>query len=355
MNWSLKQKKAKYINYHRFNILWMKLNLFALVCSLVLALLQGQAQSKEDYARNNYLLKVMKNNYLKVTVLLPDAEKGYYRGTRFDWSGIIGQVEYGGHTFFKEWEITEGENALLVHDPLDPDAGTGTVEEFRDPLGYDDGKAGTPFLKIGVGILERTDDKPYHWSTRYKVIGPGKWTVQTKADRITFLQSISTGFGYAYEYEKMIRLSADSPELTIVHKLKNTGKRNIRGNPYCHNFFTLDRQTIVPDYLLEFPKPVSPIDDFGKAVHWGEKQLSPTRELNDGEWIGGHLDPSSSRSYTLSNKKSKTSVEVISDVDPGPFYIILFRHSFSVEPMVLFEIKPGESYTWNRTYRFKIP
>ena len=242
-----------------------------------------------------------------------------------------------------------------MHDPLNPDAGTSTIEEFRDPLGYDDGKAGTPFLKIGVGILERTDDKPYHWSTHYKVIEPGKWTVQAEADRITFSQSISTGFGYAYEYEKIIHLSADSPELTIVHKLKNTGKRSIQGNPYCHNFFTLDRQTIGPDYLLKFPNPVSPIDDFGKAVNWGKKQLSPTRELTDGEWIGGHLDPSASRSYTLSNKKSKTSVEVISDVDPGPFYIILFRHSFSVEPMVLFEIKPGESFIWNRIYRFKIP
>jgi hypothetical protein len=332
------------MNYLRFNFSRIKLNLFVLVCSLMLALLQGQAQNIKDKVSDDYLLKVMESKYLKVTVLLPDAEKGYYRGTRFDWSGIIGQVEYRGNTFFKEWETTEGENALLVHDPFNPDAGTGTVEEFRDPLGYDNGKAGTPFLKIGVGVLERKDDQPYHWSTRYKIIEPGKWTVEAKADRITFFQSISTGFGYAYEYEKTIRLSEDSPELTIIHVLKNTGIRSIRSNPYCHNFFTLDQQAVGPDYWLEFPNPVSPIDDFGKALNWGEKQLSPTHELKDGEWIGGHLDPSASRSYRLSNKKSKTSVEVISDVDPGPFFIILFRHSFSVEPMVLFEIKPGESF-----------
>lgn len=147
----------------------------------------------------------------------------------------------------------------------------------------------------------------------------------------------------------------DSPELTIVHKLKNTGKRSIQGNPYCHNFFTFDQQYVGADYVLEFPNPVSSIDDFGKAINWGEKQLSLTRELNDSEWMGGHLDPSASRSYSLSNTKSKTSVEVISDVDPGPFFIILFRHSFSVEPMVLFEIKPGESFIWNRIYKFNIP
>jgi len=180
----------------------MKLNLLILVCSLVLTLSQGQAQNTKDNVGDAYPVKAMESKYLKVTVFLPDTEKGYYRGTRFDWSGIIGQVEYGGHTFFKDWKITEGEKIAFVHDPFNPDAGTSTVEEFRDPLGYEDGKAGTPFLIIGVGILERMDDKPYHWSTHYKVIEPGKWIVQAKADRITFLQSISTGFGYAYEYEK---------------------------------------------------------------------------------------------------------------------------------------------------------
>ena len=340
------------MNCHRFNFSPMKLKLLVFAGSLVLTQFRGQAQNTGDKVSEDYPVKTMENKYLKVTVFLPDAEKGYYRGTRFDWSGIIGQVEYGGHTYFKDWNITEGEKTSFVHNPLNPDAGTGTVEEFRDPLGYDDGKAGTPFVKIGVGILERKDDKPYHWSTRYKVIEPGKWTVEAKADRITFSQSISTGFGFAYEYEKTIFLSSDSPELTIIHQLKNTGDRSIRGNPYCHNFFTLDQQTVGPDYVLKFPNQVSPIDDFGKAVNWGEKQLSPVRELKDGEWIGGHLNPSASRSYNLSNKKNKTSVEVISDVDPGPFYIIMFKHSFSVEPMVLFEIKSGESFTWNRTYKF---
>lgn len=343
------------MNYCRFNFFRAKQNHCVVVCFFVLASFRGMAQNADNNIGDDFPLRVMKSKYLTVTVLLPDAGKGYYRGTRFDWSGIIGQVEYQGHTFFKEWKTTKGEKALLVHDPFNPDAGTGTAEEFRDPLGYDDGKAGTPFLKVGVGVLERTDDQPYHWSARYKVIEPGKWTVEATTNSISFLQSISTGFGYAYEYEKTIHLSVGSPELIISHKLKNTGKRIIRGNPYCHNFFTLDKHAVGPDYVLEFPKPVSPIDDFGKSVNWGEKHLWLNRELKDGEWIGGHLDPSLSRNYRLSDKKSGISVEVISDVDPGPFFIILFRHSFSVEPMVLFEIKPGESFTWNRTYKFNIP
>jgi hypothetical protein len=33
-------------------------------------------------------------------VTLPDAQKGFYRGTRYDWSGIVTSLEWGGHVFF---------------------------------------------------------------------------------------------------------------------------------------------------------------------------------------------------------------------------------------------------------------
>jgi hypothetical protein len=33
---------------------------------------------------------------LDAKLYLPDAEKGYYRGTRFDWSGVIYSLRYRG-------------------------------------------------------------------------------------------------------------------------------------------------------------------------------------------------------------------------------------------------------------------
>ena len=33
------------------------------------------------------------NGTLRVRVYLPDATTGFYRGTRFDWSGVIGDLE----------------------------------------------------------------------------------------------------------------------------------------------------------------------------------------------------------------------------------------------------------------------
>src|SRR5262249_11443629 len=43
------------------------------------------------------------NGLLKAQLYLPDAQKGFYRGTRFDWSGVIGSLEYQGHRYYGPW------------------------------------------------------------------------------------------------------------------------------------------------------------------------------------------------------------------------------------------------------------
>ena len=79
-------------------------------------------------------------------VLLPDAKNGYYRGTRFDWSGVIGCLEYKSHTYFGVW--------FPRYDPYLHDAITGPVEEFRprdgNPLNYDRVEAGRTVCEAGA-------------------------------------------------------------------------------------------------------------------------------------------------------------------------------------------------------------
>ena len=43
------------------------------------------------------------NGQIRVKLYLPDAKNGYYRGTRFDWSGVIASLEYKGHNFYGPW------------------------------------------------------------------------------------------------------------------------------------------------------------------------------------------------------------------------------------------------------------
>src|SRR6516162_2458988 len=70
----------------------------------------------------DYAATTLQSSRLKVILYLPDAQKGYYRGTRFDWSGLISKVEFGRHSFFCEFK--------QEHDPLNHDDICGTAEEF---------------------------------------------------------------------------------------------------------------------------------------------------------------------------------------------------------------------------------
>jgi hypothetical protein len=326
---------------------------YILIFILLLANVPIITASSGNRAKD-YPQVILDNGIIKVTILLPDAEKGYYRSTRFDWSGIIAQVEYGGHTFFQEWENYNGTIKRGNHDPLKAGTATGTAEEFRGAPGYEEAGIGEPFLKIGVGILEKAENKPHHWDYPYKFIKPGKWEVTVKKYSVCFVQEIETDFGYAYKYEKSIVLSRNKPELEIRHKLTNTGEKEIHANPYCHNFFQFDGQDVGPDYQVEFPAKIQAIDSFDSRVTIENSYLKLNAELKGNDWVGGHIDPAETLRFTLRNNKTRTSVEVISDVVPGPFYLYIWKLAFCPEPMIEFDVDLGEVYEWSRTYKFGI-
>ena len=110
------------------------------------------------------------NGQLRARLWLPDPEKGFYRGTRFDWSGSIANLSYQGHTYFGAWFVRYDP---AVHDVAwipgnngyaagKASADVGPVEEFTGPgnsaPGYDEAKPGGTFLRIGVGALRKPLD-----------------------------------------------------------------------------------------------------------------------------------------------------------------------------------------------------
>ncbi len=73
---------------------------------------------------------------MRVKLYLPDATSGFYRGTRFDWSGVVGDLQYAGHSYYGPW-FTQTDptvpdfvyrGAEIVAGPCS--AITGPVEEF---------------------------------------------------------------------------------------------------------------------------------------------------------------------------------------------------------------------------------
>src|SRR5262245_25396796 len=192
---------------------------------------------------------VLEGNGLKLTLYLPDAKAGYYRGTRFDWSGVVATAEVSGHTVFGYWKPT--------HDPANHDDVPGTAEEFShdEPLGYAEAPVGGTFLKIGVGLLEKPAEPRYRFSYNYKIVKPGEWAVKAGGRSVEFRQELAHPAGYGYRYVKVVRLSDAGRGFVIERALTNTGTKRIVTDHYGHNFLTVDNDPIGPNYALRFAFP----------------------------------------------------------------------------------------------------
>src|SRR5258707_14691686 len=167
------------------------------------------------------------NSKVKAKLYLPDAEKGYYRATRFDWGGVVASLEANGHNYFGVW--------FDKYDPKLHDAITGPVEEFLtgdSALGYDEAKAGDKFVRIGVGALRKPQEARFERFKTYEIVDSGKWSVKHGADWAEFTHQLTDTNGYAYLYKKRLSLTKGKAEVMIEHSLKNTGRKAIDTNVY---------------------------------------------------------------------------------------------------------------------------
>jgi len=236
-------------------------------------LLLAFALSAADYPQAD-----ITNGWIKARLNLPDAEKGYYRATRFDWSGVIASLEYKGHNYFGVW--------FPKYDPKINDSITGPVEEYRtgeSGLGYAEAKAGGTFIRIGVGVLRKPDESPFQQFKTYDIVDPGKWTIHTKSDSVEFIQEVTDpSSGYAYHYKKVVRLIKGKPQMVIEHSLKNTGKKRIETNVYNHNFFVIDGQPSGPDFSVKFPFELKASKDLRGPGETRGKEMTYLQELTPG-------------------------------------------------------------------------
>ena len=294
---------------------------------------------------------VLKNGSATLTVLLPDNTKGYYRGSRFDWHGIVSKVEYAGHTLFNEWKTP--------HDPNGHDDVGGTAEEFGmfTPIGFDAAAPGTEFLKIGIGLLQRPDKEKYEFWKPYKVVNTGREMTTTGPRTVIFNQDIEfQDFGYSYS--KTVELEADKPVFTIHRELKNTGKKPIRTDHYVHNFLSFDNKPVGPDYTLTFPVAPKPRgkSDFNKVARLSGTDLTFTGPLDKGT-IYMELDGFGEKSdgFAVKARDTKTGfgVKITGNVPVREWHSgrgIKTQFPLCPEPFVDIELQPGETKKWATRY-----
>ena len=293
----------------------------------------------------------LSNGKLTAVVYLPDQEHGYYRGSRFDWSGIVGCVALDGHTFFGEW--------FNHYDPLTNDAVTGPAEEFRHPtseLGYDDAAPGGLFVKIGVGVLRRLDATPYRFGGAYPIVDNGRWTVKVHGRSITFQQELHSTIGYAYRYEKVLSLDRRGTVLSLEHHLTNLGTKPIETFVYEHDFYMLDGKPTGPG--MEVHLPFIPVLDkpFSDAVQIDGNTVrfvAPLQADNgSGSYLTGFSANASDYDVTFEDKEVGIGVEQTSDSPIAKAYLWATPKTVCPEAYIAIRIAPSQTQTWTIQYRF---
>lgn len=302
---------------------------------------------------NGFPQASISNGDVKAVVYLPDAKDGYYRGSRFDWSGVVACLAYKGHTYFGVW--------FPHYDPLLHDAISGPVEEFRSAggegaLGYDQAKPGGLFVKPGVGVLRRLDDGPFKFTAPYPLVDGGKWTTHAGKSEVSFKQVLKSKLGIAYDYKKTLQLDPHTPVLTIEHELKNTGTKPIEIEVYNHDFFVLDGAPTGPDMVVRFPFEPKAETDLGSGAKIEGKELVYGRELQTGEsahsFLTGYSSNVSDNHFFVENRKTGVGVEQTGDLPISRFNFWSIRTTICPEAFVHLKIAPGKATYWTIRYRF---
>jgi hypothetical protein len=307
------------------------------------------------------------NGPIRAKIYLPDAEKGYYRGTRFDWSGVIGSLEYAGHRYYGPWfdridppvrDFTYAGPEIVVGRASGV---TGPAEEFmtgQTALGFEEAAPGGTFVKIGVGVLRKPQNGQYDRFGTMEIVDPGKRHVKAGKSEVEFLHELTDpASGYGYRYQKRLRLVKSQPQMVMEHALKNTGRKPIRSEVYNHNFLVLDGLPPGPGVVITLPFPIK--TDRSPAPELAEirgNQILYRKTLTDKDTvfmgIQGFGDSPKEYDVRVEHAKAGAGYRVTGDRPLSQMALWSIRSNVSMEPFIRMDIPPGEEFAWKYTYDY---
>ena len=300
-------------------------------------------------ADSEYPQLQLDNGEIQASIYLPDPVRGYYRGTRFDWSGIIEYVDTADHRYYAPLHAN--------HNPEGHDFVSGPAEEFAmiDPMGFAEAEAGESFVKIGVGLLMKGKESEYWFDGDYEIIRAGEWHIEHGPDRVDFLQNFVGERGWAYRYRKIIRLMPGLPELIIEHRLENTGEKGIDVNNYNHNFTLIDGVPYGPDYRVEFPFATASPMPINDLAWFRDNAVEVARPLGENSlWIPLFEGdgPASYNAALIRNLRTGATVEFRGDAPITGMVFWAVERAVCPEPFISLSLAPGQAQEWSSWYRF---
>ncbi|MGF1530884.1 MAG: hypothetical protein ACFCU4_05945 [Puniceicoccaceae bacterium] len=337
-------------------IFWFHLPLLAAAILTVDLLTRPVLALEEDREGSSYPMVVLTNGLIEMEVYLPDSETGVYRGPRFDWSGIVGRLEWEGYRFF-DFRPKAG------HQPTRASMLGGPAGEFgmEDPSGYETATVGETFLKIGVGHLEKRysgkeGDTRYRFNKHYEIKDGGVWTSNYGSDWVESIQVLSELRGYAYEYRKVIELLPDRPGFKVLQQLTNTGSLPIETSHYNHNFVVFDGKPLAPPLRALVPFEFAEDKSLGGKIQLSGREISVLEETRPGKgyyhreefseetptagfYAGQFIDPEAGKVLSFSG-----------DQAPYQYTFYALGNTISLEPFIKIKVSPGETLEWTTLY-----
>jgi hypothetical protein len=306
----------------------------------------------------------LSNGQIEVKLYLPDQQRGFYRGTRFDWSGVIHSLKFQGHDYYGPWFTkTNPTVSDFIYDGSDITAGpcsaaVGPVDEFG-PVGWEDAKPGGTFIKIGVGALRKPADGAAYDNYRlYDIAGHGKWKIQKTNDSIEFSQKIKDpASGYGYSYSKTVQLTEGKPEMILVHTLKNTGSRTIKTTVYNHNFLALDHQPPGPGISITLPfqiqSPEPPKKNLAEVQGNKVVYLETLKDKDTVEMaVEGFGSAAEDNQIRIENQALGAGLTIQGDHPLVSEFLWSIRSVLAVEPFIAISLEPGQEMSWKTTYNY---
>ncbi len=289
---------------------------------------------------------ILKNESLDVVVFLPDDEKGFYRGRRFE-GGLVGRVTTPGGRVF-------------IGSPKSPGgASMGICSEFIQliPLNPE----GSHVLRVGQGAFKAEGKGP--WKDRdFQRDQLAPWIIETSAQSVTMKQAYGESPGHAYHLEKHIVLDPSQPKLQVSWTLKNTGTLPLNTRHYSHNWLGLNGKTISTDLELHLPFDFMPhVSEFsgrnGFRMRPRGLVFEPVEKLNPGSasFLGTVLmeeRKTDENQAWLRDRATGSSVWIVNDWSPFSIAIYVDSKGYCPESFITIELNPGEQRQWSSVYRF---
>lgn len=348
----------------------MRASLLALLATTGMVFAQGNAPylpvNPSDTAPASALdampSKTISNGIVSARVYLP-VPFGFYRSTRFDHAGMVTHVTYKVQDYGRYWFVktspevrnfTYDADGLVAHPS---DVAAGPVEEFGEN-GFEAAGRDGRFLKIGVGILKRDNDKYNRFHT-YPILDEGKRTTTATRNSITFRQVIAGDpSGYGYRFTKTVTMVPGKARMTITDTLVNTGKKPIDTDVYNHNFMTLspgnEAIELQAPFAMAHTRPMP--DD---VVKFDGARMTYLRGLTGQEQVAsdltGYGTTASDNDFRVTNTKTGYGVRIRASMPMTRLLWWTVPSTMGIEPYMAVKLKPGETKSWTHTFDYYGP